>query len=77
VLVEVSFRSRYAGGCLFHEVAAEMDRHDLRLFRLSDLHAHHSGAWRRADALFLRADILEALFSRDPGHETAGAKHGR
>jgi hypothetical protein len=39
-----------------------MFRHGLHLYRLSDLHAHHSGAWKRADAVFLRADILDALF---------------
>lgn len=76
VLTEVSFRSRYAEGCLYHEVASELDKHDLRLFRLSDLHAHHSGAWTRADALFLRADILEALFRRETDRK-AGSKHGR
>jgi FkbM family methyltransferase len=61
VLVEVSFRSRYAGGCLFHEVAAELAKHDLRLYRLSDVHSHHSGAWLRADAIFLQSELLEQL----------------
>ena len=76
VLVEVSFRSRYADGCLYHDVAAEMYKHGLRLFRLSDLHAHHSGAWTRADALFLRADILETLFRSDVGMTAAGTQQG-
>ena len=64
VLVEVSFRSRYAGGCLFHEVAAELAKSNLRLYRLADVHTHHSGAWLRADAIFLQADLLEQMMTR-------------
>ena len=61
VLVEVSFRNRYAGGCLYHEVAAELHRSNLRLYRFSDVHAHATGAWVRADAIFLRGEMLDHL----------------
>jgi len=75
VLVEVSFRARYADSCLYHDVAGELAKHDLRLYRMSDLHTHHSGAWTRADAMFLRGDVLETLMRRNraPGEGNGAA----
>ena len=72
ILVEVSFRTRYAGACLYHDLAAELARSDMRLFRLSDIHTHHSGAWLRADAVFLRGALLDSLMRQ--GHDGRDAR---
>lgn len=54
ILCEVNFVPRYEGCALFHEVAAFLDGHGLRLFRLYEVHADKKGQWQFADAIFLR-----------------------
>jgi FkbM family methyltransferase len=58
VLAEVNFRRRYAGSCLFHELAAFLAERHFQLFRLYEpiLDAH--GGWRQADALFVHSRLL-------------------
>jgi FkbM family methyltransferase len=55
ILAEVNFRSRYEGGCVFHEVAAHLAQFGFRLFRLYEIIPDPDGAWRQADALFVKA----------------------
>jgi FkbM family methyltransferase len=56
VFAEVNFRSRYDGGCVYHEVAEYLSQFGFRLFRMYEIIADPDGAWRQADALFLKGD---------------------
>lgn len=60
IVVEVNFRNRYSGGCTYYEVAQLLSDHGFRLFRFYDVIADGNGAWRQADALFVRMKLLES-----------------
>lgn len=55
VLSEVNFRSRYESGAVYHEVAEYLARFGFRLFRMYEVICDTDGAWRQADALFVRS----------------------
>jgi FkbM family methyltransferase len=57
LLVEVNFRRRYEGCCLFHEVAHFVGERDFELVRLYEIIADPDGSWRQADALFLHRSV--------------------
>ena len=59
VVVEVNFRPRYEGSCLFHDVAGFLYSKGFLLFRLYDIWGDTQGNWLQGDALFIRASLLQ------------------
>jgi len=60
VLAEVNFRSRYNGSCMFHDVSGYLSSLGFRLYRLYEIIPDPDGAWRQADALFVRNEAGDA-----------------